>query len=381
MTLQRIIRLCWLIGLLGAWGSPAGADRATTIVFGGDTSHGESYQAEYARQGGVDIVAEKGYDYSFKNVAPLLQQCDFAILNLETPLTTIRESPIAGKDYYHWSDPKQAGESLRRLGIDVVSLANNHTMDYGAPALLETLSSLRAVDVASFGAGIDRDSASRPYVVDLDVGERPFDVAIIGCFEDRQSYEEDDFYATDDRPGNCKLTVEEIRRRIAELRASRPNVFIVVFPHWGKNYEWRSKKQQKLGRELIGAGADLVIGHGSHCIQEIERFQGKWIVYSIGNFVFNSRGRYEKLNAPPYSMAAVLRIAEGPAAAAPSELHLRFYPLVSNNLLTEFQPRWVTAEEFDKVFNLIEEHSHDEEFSAAASRGEDDVGHYFEIKL
>lgn len=377
----HLVRTLYTAFLLGLWSEYVFADDVKTIVFGGDTSHGESYQVEYARQGKSDVIAEKGYDHSFANVAPLLKKSDLAILNLETPLTSIRESPIVGKDYYHWSDPKQASESLKRLGIDAVSLANNHTMDYGAPALLETLEALRGVDIASFGAGADKSSADEPYLVDIQVGKQTIPVAVLGYFEDRKSYEEDNFYATKDRPGNSKLAIDDIRRKIAELRASKPELFIVVFPHWGRNYVWRSKKQQRLGHEIIDAGADLVIGHGAHCIQEVERYQDKWIVYSIGNFVFNSLGRYEKLNAPPYSMAAVLRIGEDSSTGTAPVLRLRFYPLVSDNRLTNYQPRWVTAEEFEEVYDLIEEHSSDEHLSSKASQGKDDVGHYFEIEL
>lgn len=372
-TLLLVITLCATSKF-----SSSTATESVKILFGGDTSHAESYQVDYAANGGENILTERGYDYPLAQFGKLMNRCDLVILNLETPLTNIRQSPLQGKDYYHWSDPVQATASLKRNNVTAVSLANNHTLDYGKEALQETLDALEQHDITAFGAGKDLEAAAKPYQIELQVGEQDFSLAVIGCFEWRDSYQEYDFYASADSPGANSLSLEKLSQQISELRSQHADTFVVVFPHWGKNYEWTSKKQQKLGRQMIDAGADLVLGHGAHCMQEIERYRDRWIVYSIGNFMFNSRGRYQLLSAQPFSLPAVMHCSETKGELTKN---LRFYPIISDNTLTEYQPRWVTKEEFDQAFNALCTHSQNADLRTAATSGEDHVGLYFEIPI
>src|SRR5580692_2539655 len=101
------------------------------ILFGGDSNFGESYQDEYAKRGAGNILLEKGYDYSLAHLSRLLRSVDYRILNLETPLTLHRDSPLKGKDFIHYSDPVKAPSALGRFGPIAYSLANNHTLDQG----------------------------------------------------------------------------------------------------------------------------------------------------------------------------------------------------------------------------------------------------------
>ncbi len=351
---------------------------AISILFGGDTSYGESYHDQYAAEGGVDIIASRGYGYSIAHLDALLANCDFNILNLETPLTSIRELPFEGKDYYHYSHPQDATAALRKHRVHAVSLANNHTLDFGSAGFHETLKSLRCGGIDWFGAGPDLDSAAAPLMKQFELGGRCFELAVFGVFESRESYEKYDFYATNDSRGAYRLVIDHLAEQIRKLKRQRPGVFVVVFPHWGSNYVWRSEHQQVLGRQIIDAGADLVIGHGAHCIQEIEHYHDRWIVYSIGNFMFNSRGRYSKLSAPPYSMPLVLsiRLHNGNL-----KKQIRLYPILSDNTKTNFQPRFVSQAEFLEVRQLLVKHSADADLKALMKTGADNIGSYLEIDV
>lgn len=356
---------------------PGTAD-TVSILFGGDTSFGENYQEKYAAEGEENVLVAQGYDYSVVRLSPLLASCDLNILNLETPLTSIREIPSVGKDYYHYSHPVLASETLARHRVHAVSLANNHSMDYGSAALEETFRSLKANDIACFGAGKDLGAASAPYMKKFPLEGASFELAVFGVFEPRKSYERYEFYATEGSGGTCRLDVQQLKRQINELKRLKPNLFVVVFPHWGNNYVWRSHKQQSWGRQIIDAGADLIVGHGAHCLQQIECYKRRWIVYSIGNFVFNSRGRFNKLSAPPYSMPVVLHVEVNDGIP---KKYLRFYPIVSDNTKTKYQPRFVTAAEFREVHQLLLEHSLEANLSEEMTYGKNEIANFLQLDI
>jgi hypothetical protein len=106
---------------------------------------------------------------------------------------------------------------------------------------------------------------------------------------------------------------------------------------------WRNREQRQIADRIIGAGADLIIGHGAHMMQEIDRRIGRWVVYSIGNGYFGSEGEYERRDMPPYSFLGLLNISDCDGVPA---FCLRLYPIISDNQATRFQPRFATEWEF-----------------------------------
>jgi hypothetical protein len=175
---------------------------------------------------------------------------------------------------------------------------------------------------------------------------------VFGRFEYILEYDRDyDFYSSSNKGGAAVLDPGELAISIGRIKSQHPRAFVVVFPHWGENYQWRSEEQARMGRALIDAGADLILGHGAHMIQEIERRRDSWIVYSIGNFVFNSLGRYGKGK----EVLPVSFIAKLSAVVAESEvrLRLRLYPIFSDNRKTGFQPRFLTAREFGQALRML----------------------------
>ena len=356
---------------------PASTGPTATILFGGDTHFGESYLKEYESEGSENVLATRGYGHSLAFIEPLAINSDLAIVNLETPVTDIASSPFEGeKNYIHWSDVEQTPAALKALNVAAVSLANNHSLDFGIPGLEQTLSALSRHGIVTVGAGRNEAQAAKPYRREFRLGSRAFPLVVLAGFEFRENYEEKyAFYARGSLGGANAWTREAAVRQVKLARAANPDAFLVLFPHWGANYKWRDKTQARLAHAVIDAGADLILGHGAHMLQEVERYRGRWIVYSLGNFVFNSQGRYEKMGAEPYSLVARLDVCNDQGQRS---MILRLYPIYSDNRVTNFQPYFVTREEFQKVSSLLLKHSRDPtELESHLRTARDDSGRYF----
>lgn len=351
------------------------AARSFHLVFVGDTGHGESYQLIREAEGQPNVLKDSGYDAPLAKLKPLLEGSDYVIANLETPVideAAAVDVPYPEKDYSHWTDGRFAPSALRRVGIDAVSLANNHTMDYAEEGLKQSLDHLRRAGLVPFGAGMNADEARRTVSVPLPQGAAWPSVEIIGLFEYRSSYDKKySFYARPDKPGANPIEMDSLRDQIAALKSVDRPPFVVLFPHWGENYVWRSGEQATLADEMVLAGADLVIGHGSHMVQELEVIRWRPVLFSLGNFSFLSNGRYSKLNAPPFSYVLWLSIPNGTESS--SRLEIRLYPIVTDNQVTKFVSRPVDEQEFGQLRDVLKSKGQDLE----ADR--DDRGFYFRV--
>lgn len=346
------------------------------VTFVGDTSFCESYQI---RLDGEDLIKSKGRAYSLQGVAPLLHASDLVVANLETPLTTKSLSPLEGrKKIIHQSDPVESPRVLRKHNISVVSLANNHALDYGTEALAETLESLKKNRIKCFGAGPTASDARRPYRKNIVIGNKTVPLVVIGTFEYRSIYKRRyGFYAKGDLPGVNRLTIKRICNQIARLKSKTPQPFVIVYPHWGKNYDWHTSEQALQSRAMTEAGADLIVGHGAHMLGGIELNGTAWTLYSLGNFVFNSPGRYSKRNAPPYGLIACMSMK---AEAETISTQLRLYPIFTDNKRTKFQSRPVNEKEILEVAQLLQDHSPFVPIETFGSK-RDRFGYYFELPM
>ena len=136
---------------------------------------------------------------------------------------------------------------------------------------------------------------------------------VFSAFEYRKGYDKDfNFYASISKGGVNRLSFTAITKKIKKIREATENVFIVISPHWGgtRNYGGKTDIQTEMGHKLIDAGADLIIGHGPHNLQQIEKYKGHWIIYSLGNFLYNSFGNFNKYNAAPYGLIVKLVFSE-----------------------------------------------------------------------
>lgn len=224
-------------------------------------------------------------DYPFYEVAHWFHAADLTIGNLESALGDIGEpEPKA----YPFRAPPEAAEALARAGIDIVSLANNHGMDYGADGLLQGIDLLHEAGVIPIGAGADKTAAYAPHITEIN----GLSLAIFGYVNvpvEWRGFDTESWTATADSPGLAWATVEQVTADVQAIR-SEVDVVIVIL-HSGYEYvDPPSPIQMDLSRAAVAAGADLVVGHHAHILQGIEFYQDGVIVYGLGNFLFEIDG-------------------------------------------------------------------------------------------
>jgi len=234
-----------------------------------------------------DILIAEGPEAVLSGWAALRRRdgIDLGIANLECPLTD-RGAPLPGKKYTFVADhPEDTAAALRDLGFDVVSLANNHILDYGQVGLADTTAALLRAGVGWAGAGVDRMAAYAPAVVERN-GLR---IAILafGGTEYMPAQYQAWWAAGEDRPGIAPL-LPQADLLAAVTRARADADLLIVSLHWGIEYAEVTAAQRELGRAVIEAGADVVFGHHPHVVQPVEFWQGRPILYSLGNLAFHA---------------------------------------------------------------------------------------------
>lgn len=320
------------------------------ILLLGDTNPGDSYQERREAEGRKNFLKEHGYDLGFQNFQEFLASADFVVANLEVTVTEHRQSELEGvKPFVDRASVEETKELLKSQGINAVCLANNHTKDYGEQGLIDTINAMQDCNVKYFGAGKTVTEAMVPLHHHVSIGDRELDIVFVSGFEYRNSYTNWGYYAAQDNPGVNLWTKVTAREQIIALRQQYPDAFIIACPHWGDNYSYVNEKQKSLGAVLCDSGADIVIGHGSHMLQEITKYNGKWIVYSLGNFVFNSPGRFRKYDVLPYGLIARLSMCRGDKKIIGS---LNLYPIRSDNKKTDHQPDFVSEQEFRDIIRF-----------------------------
>ncbi len=230
-----------------------------------------------------EAMAVFGAASPFAALAPELRSADLTFANLEMALTE-RGEPQP-KDFVFRAPPPYA-DGLVAAGIDIVSLANNHILDYGPEGLADTLAALAARGVATTGAGPGLAAASTPSTIEVS-GLRIAVLAFATFRDDGVSgFPARTFEATAGRPGIAWAERGAVVAGVGQAAATHD--IVIVSMHWGDEYrDAVSDEQRALGRAAIEAGATLVLGHGPHVTQGWERYGSGLIVYSLGNFVFD----------------------------------------------------------------------------------------------
>jgi len=223
------------------------------------------------------LEKEGNFHFPFLKVSSLLNEADIACGNLENPISD--RGTRVGSIYSFRADPEVVN-GLRYAGFDCLSLANNHIWDYGSQALVDTLTYLSSSSISGIGAGINEKEANSAKFIDRK-GSRFAFLAYTDLYPET-------LYADEDSPGISRFSEEVMQKEIAYIKNNKLADIITVLLHWGVEYESRSRKsQQVLARSLIDSGANLVIGHHPHVVQETERYKDGFIAYSLGNFVFD----------------------------------------------------------------------------------------------
>jgi poly-gamma-glutamate synthesis protein (capsule biosynthesis protein) len=242
------------------------------LALAGDTMLGRLVAERLVTDGPASLFAPEVVDAA--------READLFVLNLECCISERGTRWAAPGKPFFFRAPPEATETLRLLGVDCVTLANNHALDYGDVALVDTLEHLAGTGISVVGAGPDEAAARRSVVIERD----GFRLAVLG-FADHPI----DFAAGADRPGIAFADLadgvpEWLRHAVADAGAGADAV--VVTPHWGPNMAAAPRRRvRRAARVLRDAGATLVAGHSAHVFHGVE----DRVLYDLGDFVDDYR--------------------------------------------------------------------------------------------
>lgn len=276
--------------------------------------HAQAGMIRLAAMGDVMLARDVGRhfedapeEFRMHDIRGVLEGCDLVCLNLENPVgATGSPDPVQDPHITFRARPETLAV-LKGLGVTLVSLGNNHMLDYGPACLAETLELLDAAGIKWVGAGRNYKEANRPLLLELK-GRR---IAVLSY---AFIYSANTRMASRQRAGVSDHRLSRILPLIRELRRSGYDVLVSI--HWGKEYSlYPLPYQMRQARRMIDHGAALILGHGPHYPQGIERYGRAQIVYSMGNFIFDEPQKF--------SRRSFVYVAElgGPGAEVRSEIH------------------------------------------------------------
>lgn len=204
---------------------------------------------------------------------------DMTVINEEFPFST-RGTPMEDKQFTFRVNPSYVN-IFKESGVDMASLANNHALDYGTDALTDSFTTLDKAGIFYSGAGNSRERASKPYIT-------KWNNKSIGVLSASRVIPVADWNIDNRSPG--LLCTYDSTALVNSIKAAKKQCdFVAVYVHWGVERENMPQEyQQELAKAYINAGADLVIGSHPHVPQGVEYYNGKPIIYSLGNYIFNT---------------------------------------------------------------------------------------------
>jgi poly-gamma-glutamate capsule biosynthesis protein CapA/YwtB (metallophosphatase superfamily) len=286
-----IVPGCCVLALVACSGSPAQTAASGTVGAAGGASH-SAHPSTAANTPRSDITLAFAGDVHFTGrtaglladpaaaigpIASVLRSADFTALNLETAVTS-RGTPEPKT--YHFRTTPDAFTALRDAGVSLVTLANNHVLDYGQAGLADTLAAARAARFPYVGIGMNADAAWAPYVTTI----KGTSIAVIGVSQVAELASS--WVATGTRPGEANAI--DLSRTLAAVRAAkRLAKIVVVFMHWGTEGEsCPDANQLALAPQLAAAGADIIIGSHAHELQGSGWLGHTFVAYGMGNFLW-----------------------------------------------------------------------------------------------
>lgn len=251
------------------------------LLFAGDVLLDERYavMANLLDRGG-DV--EKAFSTELLNV---MRSADVFMLNNEFTFTN-RGTPTIGKQFTFRADPEKVS-LLQEIGVDMVSVANNHIYDYGEISLLDTLDTLDSAGIAYTGAGKNLEEAMKPvYLI-----ANGMKIGVISATQIERNGTPDTKEATETTPGVLRcMDTTNLLHVINEMEQNCD--YTILYIHWGtelqEEIDWLQEEQAPV---YVQAGVDLIIGDHPHCLQKIDTVSGVPVVYSLGNFWFNSKSQ------------------------------------------------------------------------------------------
>lgn len=270
--MKSIGEVRWLVLLCLAIATPAWSQTADTspiasLAFVGDIMLDDT----------PGKVVQQGRD-PFAAFSAILDRADIRIGNLECVVASTG-TPDPAKPFSFRANPRVL--PILQRHFDAVGLANNHSGDFGPEAFAQMLSLLQRRGIGYFGGGLDLAEAHRP----LTLYKNGLKIALLGYNE----FMPRSFEANADQPGIAWSEDEQVRFDISEARRVSHADLVIPVMHWGWEHEpHASERQRTLARQMIDAGADAVVGGHPHVTQDVEIYRGKPIIYSLGNFLFDS---------------------------------------------------------------------------------------------
>ncbi len=291
------------------------------LIFGGDVMLGRHVQQLQEKNG--------GYLSAWENIASEFSTADLAIINLESPFSDRLPYPTEG--FVFKAKPKNI-DGLLVAGIDVVHLANNHFGNAGVYGMNYTFDILKENNIEYVGAGKNLLEAYQSKIIKID----DLSIGLVG-----QGYNVSWYRAGRDTPGIAVLDQEKLSVEIENLKEQKADIIIAMF-HGGVEYITKPNQDQILfAHTAVEAGADLVVGHHPHWVQEIEEYQDKYIFYSLGNLIFDQNWSKET------SRGLVLQVNITNKKIIGYELK----PVVIEN---NFKPRWADENESQEILENID---------------------------
>lgn len=268
-------------GIAGKSSGPENGD--ITIGFTGDINFDETWSV-------MKHMRRKG-----KGIAGCIDPClikkmrgyDYMVVNNEFSISD-RGKPMAGKAYTFRS-PRRNVKLLKQLGVDAVSLANNHVYDYGKQAFLDTMSTLEKNGIKYTGGGKNSSEARKPVYFQC----KGKTIAVIAATRAEKYVLTP--AAGKNSPGVFR-TYDDTKYCRAIKKAKKKADVVIAFVHWGTEYSTKLEDAQKTqAKDYINAGADVIVGAHTHCLQGVGSYKGKPIFYSLGNYWFNEKTLYTTL--------------------------------------------------------------------------------------
>ena len=217
----------------------------------------------------------------FGDLLPVIQQSSFAITNLEAPITSSNEKIL--KVGPNIKTNKNAAVLLKQANFKLVTTANNHILDYGEKGIKDTLSVLESLGISYVGSGKNLHEAGLPFILE----QSEMKIGILNFAENE--FNSAGYSSYGSNPVNPISNYYAIKRLKEQVN------FIIVIAHGGReHYQLPTPKLRERYRFYVDSGADLVVGHHTHCVSGYEKWNGKYIFYSLGNFIFDFKERYRK---------------------------------------------------------------------------------------
>ncbi|HHV96404.1 MAG TPA: CapA family protein [Clostridiaceae bacterium] len=228
---------------------------------------------------------QEDFTYPFRQVVDVLRQGDIVFANLEGPITESTKS-LDPNGKIVLKHPEKATEGIKYAGINVLNLANNHIMDYYEKGLLDTIEILQKHGITYAGAGKNIEEARKPAIIE----KKGKKIAVLSYTDKAELTFKGDpmlsFAAEEDKSGVAPRKYELIKEDIEAIREEVD--ILIVSLHWGVEDSFNvTEEQREFAHQLIDDGADIILGHHPHRFQGVEIYNGKPIVYSLGNFIFD----------------------------------------------------------------------------------------------